>query len=216
MFILLMTNRIGLAQDTVQTLRFTDLSAIKLDSGLSIERISSEGTNYLRIAMSTAASTTPAVYFLTARVVPGRKYTYFIKGVKNSLCRAMHYVTSPLGDVVWPGADVEAGVSRTVFTAPENIPEVTLALGFLCPTEEGFVLIESISLVEGDVKLSASAISVSQKPKTWVIWVYALAMLSLAIMLLFSAWNTFSFKAARKKPSSNTTASPDRPPRITC
>ena len=192
--LLITTSAFSQSGDSIKSIvKFNNQSRFVLEEGISAEVYSKQGKGYLRIKTDPAPTKGPAVYFVSAKVTPGKQYTYFIKGFRRSSCRVLHYVTHPKGNLLWPGADVEEGISRSVLTVPDSVSQITLALSFLYPKEEGYVLIEDIALYEGNVEtwpgddqglkllLSAS--------KNWIVWLYLTSIVFLVLFFFFTQSN---------------------------
>lgn len=185
-------NAFSSERDSIHSLlNFENFDAMRFEEGVSAELSSHNGKKVIRIETAAAPTLGPAAYLATVRVKPGKQYTYFLTGYRNASCRVLLYVTSPKGNVLWPGSDIEQGVSQSVFTVPEDISEVSLAISFLYPEEPGAVLVEDITLVENKevIQLPVSANNLETLPpssREWVIWVYLSSVLILGVILYFT------------------------------
>lgn len=120
------------------------------EPGVSSEIVEEDNITYLLIE-SEPSQSGPSVYFGLANVIPGKTYTYAIKGTKRSTCRIFQYVITPHGNLVWPGSEFENGFASTSFKIPSGVNSVTIGLTFLNPSAQSeAVLIQDILLYEGE------------------------------------------------------------------
>lgn len=166
-------------------------SGVTLEDGVTARVSANNGRRVLEIGTRAAPTKGPAAYLATVRVKPGQRYTYFVKAYRRSSCRVLHYIISPEGNVVWPGADVEEGVSHTTFTVPPDVTQITLALAFLYPEEEGSVLVEDIALVEGETAATPAEFgngleSLLHSARTWMVWLYGASVIFLLLIFYFT------------------------------
>jgi len=110
-----------------------------------------------------AAQRTPAVYLGKVRVTPGKQYSYLVRGKTNSLNGIALYVISNSGNIVWPGNKLEAGIAMNTFVIPENVDEITVALVFMYPLKDDYVLISDIVLIEGAINPMDWAVPTEKK-----------------------------------------------------
>jgi hypothetical protein len=93
----------------------------------------------------------PSIYLASVKVKPGADYTYRIVGDNKGAGRALLYVTSPKGNLVWPGDELQEGSAQSFFRIPKGTDSVTLALAFLKPEKKQVVFLKEIALYEGYV-----------------------------------------------------------------
>lgn len=161
---------------------------IKCESGVIAMPIIYDGAEALKIS-SAPSKRGPSIYFGSVKIKPGYQYTYFVKGKKKADCRVMLYVTSPKGNLVWPGPDLDDGEVGVTFRTPDSVSSITLGLTFLYPDKEGeSALIEDISLYAGNVKLPdrrekpLNFSEVFDNSKPWALWLLLVSFLVIAII----------------------------------
>jgi hypothetical protein len=138
LFSLFGEHALAVVEDSVSTrIELNSVNGLVLEDGVTARIGFENGQRLLYIETVAAPNRGPAAYLTTAKVNPGQQYTYFLTGYRRASCRVLLYVISPKGNVLWPGADIEQGISRSVFTVPEGVSEVKLGLSFLYPQEKG-------------------------------------------------------------------------------
>jgi hypothetical protein len=106
--------------------------------------------NELVLRVRASQSTrTPALYMAKCKVREGAQYTYVVKAGPNSSGKVALYVTSPEGNIGWPGTFVNEGQVTQTFTVPAGTDQVTLAIAFWYPQANDSVYLKAIGLFEG-------------------------------------------------------------------
>lgn len=121
---------------------------LKAEPGVFSDVVSFGGQLALKVASSQSTST-PAFYMVSCSVREGAEYTYMVNAGPNSKGKVALYVTSPVGNIAWPGTIIKEGQVTQTFTAPAGANQVTLAIAFLYPQENDSVYLKTIGLFEG-------------------------------------------------------------------
>jgi hypothetical protein len=131
------------------------LSEIVKDEGIVVAKEEVNGVDVLRISVVNPSRPDAAVYFPVMKLIPGEKYTFMISAEPQTKFTSAHFISSDVGNIVWPGSLLINGISVTNFTVPDSASSVTLAFAFQNAQSGDFILIKDIGLFQGFVPVSA-------------------------------------------------------------
>jgi len=135
-------------QKLTNLLEIKDATSIKPEESLSFSFVNGGD---LLIECSGAPTRTPAVFFGTIKVTPGEKYTYVLNGIGHFYNGGVLYVTTPKGNLVWPGSAIRNGIAKNTFIVPADVSEISVGLVFMYPSADDSVLINDVGLFFGDI-----------------------------------------------------------------
>jgi hypothetical protein len=135
--------------------RMETFSEITKDEGISITTEQVDGVNLLRVSAVNPTRPDAAVYFSAIKLIPGEKYTYMISAEPHTKFTIAHFITSDVGNIVWPGSVFINGISVTHFTVPDSASNVTLAFAFQNVQMGDFIFIKDVGLFQGSVPASS-------------------------------------------------------------
>ena len=128
----------------------SDHLMIICEDGIAASNKKINGKNYLKVR-SAPSTKAPSIYLATIKVTPGTEYTYILRTMNQNGGRVLSYITSPKGNVVWPGGELKNGMAHTFFSVPPDVEEITLAATFLYPGKTDSIIIQDLGLFQGYV-----------------------------------------------------------------
>jgi hypothetical protein len=134
--------------------RLEKFSEIVKDQGITIGKEEVNGVNVLRVSAVNPSRPDAAVYFSTMTLIPGEKYTFMISAEPHAAHTCAHFISSNVGNIVWPGTALIDGISLTQFTVPDSASSVSLAFAFQNAQAGDFILIKDMGLFQGFVPAS--------------------------------------------------------------
>jgi hypothetical protein len=132
-------------------LKIESFSQIIKEDGISISKEDLDGVGILRLSVINPSRPDAAVYFATLKVTPGEKYTFMISSQPHTVYNCAHFITSDIGNIVWPGSLLVDGISASQFTVPDSASTVTVAFAFQNAQAGDFIVIHDIGLFKGFV-----------------------------------------------------------------
>jgi hypothetical protein len=173
--------------------------SLRLEKGVDFSYELYDGSPFLIVRSTGTNDVSPAIRFTTVKVEPGRTYTYIVKARTISPCRMSLYVFSKDRNLVWPGSEINNGIGHNVFQVPDDVTEITLAMAFVYPKNNEYLLIQDIGLFLGsadpdilnfeesdDFGMSSLIASQSKKNNAWKN--YAMWILLLLPFILFAVY----------------------------